>query len=70
MRGHLALGGKAFGRASESFLRQVESFRMVFDKDTLQPKGYGFADFADPKTAMEAIKILSEKECNGRRLNC
>lgn len=57
VRGHLALGGK------------VESFRMVFDKETLQPKGYGFADFADPKTAMEAIKILSEKECNGRRLS-
>eukprot|EP00438_Fugacium_kawagutii_P010962 Skav219579 [mRNA] locus=scaffold249:190086:190998:+ [translate_table: standard] len=56
VRGHLAQGGK------------VESFRMVFDKETLQPKGYGFCDFADAETAMNAIKILSEKECNGRKL--
>mmetsp|Transcript_9634 Transcript_9634/g.16704 ORF Transcript_9634/g.16704 Transcript_9634/m.16704 type:complete len:327 (+) Transcript_9634:38-1018(+) len=56
VRGHLAQGGK------------VESFRMVFDKETLQPKGYGFCDFSDPDTAINAIKILSEKECNGRKL--
>ncbi|CAE7430015.1 CSTF64, partial [Symbiodinium necroappetens] len=56
VRGHLSQGGK------------VESFRMVFDKETLQPKGYGFCDFADPDTAITAIKILSEKECNGRLL--
>ena len=54
VRGHLSQGGK------------VESFRMVFDKETLQPKGYGFCDFADPDTAITALKILSEKECNGR----
>jgi len=47
---------------------KVESFRMVFDKETLQPKGYGFCDFADPDTAITALKILSEKECNGRLL--
>jgi len=47
---------------------KVESFRMVYDKETKQPKGYGFCDFADPDTALKAIKTLSEEECNGRKL--
>ena len=56
VRAHLNQGGK------------VESFRMVFDKETMQPKGYGFCDFADPETAAAAIKVLSERECHGRFL--
>ena len=56
VRAHLNQGGK------------VESFRMVFDKETMQPKGYGFCDFADSETAVAAIKVLSERECHGRLL--
>eukprot|EP00930_Biecheleria_cincta_P077115 TRINITY_DN64371_c0_g1_i1.p1 TRINITY_DN64371_c0_g1~~TRINITY_DN64371_c0_g1_i1.p1 ORF type:complete len:388 (+),score=76.51 TRINITY_DN64371_c0_g1_i1:84-1166(+) len=47
---------------------KVESFRMVFDKDTRQPKGYGFCDFVDNETAVRAMKALAEVECNGRKL--
>ena len=56
VRGHLSQGGK------------VESFRMVFDRETLQPKGFGFCDSADRDTATNAIKTLSGKEYNGRLL--
>jgi len=61
--------------ASEDELRNifsrvgaVESFRLVFDKDTKQPKGYGFCDYTDPDTALSAIRNLNEVEFSGRRL--
>ena len=56
VRAHLNQGGK------------VESFRMVFDEETMQPKGYGFCDFADPETAAAAIKVLGDGEFHGRLL--
>lgn len=46
----------------------VESLRLVFDKDTKQPKGYGFCDYADPDVAAKAIRELNDVEFNGRRL--
>lgn len=46
----------------------VESFRLVFDKDTKQPKGYGFCDYSDADTALSAIRNLNDVEFNGRRL--
>lgn len=46
----------------------VESFRLVYDKDTKQPKGYGFCDYADADVAVAAIKNLADVEFNGRRL--
>jgi len=46
----------------------VESFRLVYDKDTKQPKGYGFCDYSDADTALSAIRNLNDVECNGRRL--
>jgi len=52
-----------FGRAGP-----VASLRLVFDKDTRQPKGYGFCDFTNPDDAVRAIKELSDAEVCGRRL--
>merc|ERR1719245_361168 len=46
----------------------VESLRLVYDKDTKQPKGYGFCDYSDADTALSAIRNLNDVECNGRRL--
>jgi len=46
----------------------VESFRLVYDKDTKQPKGYGFCDYSDADTALSAIRNLNDVDFNGRRL--
>lgn len=46
----------------------VECFRLVLDKDTNQPKGYGFCDFIEPESAQNAVKKLHEVEYSGRRL--
>lgn len=46
----------------------IASFRLVFDKETRQPKGYGFCDYADAESAVNAIKTLSDAEFSGRRL--
>lgn len=52
-----------FGRAG-----QIDSFRLVYDKDTKQPRGYAFCDYVDNETALNCIKTLNDVECNGRRL--
>lgn len=47
---------------------QVNSVRLVYDKETKQPKGYGFVDFTDQNTAQEAIRTMCNVEYNQRRL--
>jgi len=46
----------------------VISFRMVYDKDSGKPKGYGFCEFVDAETAHSAIRNLNNYEINGRSL--
>jgi len=43
-------------------------FRMVSDKDTKQPKGYGFCDFVTRDTAEDALKYFADLEYKGRSL--
>jgi len=47
---------------------QVLSFRLVYDKDTGRPKGFGFAEFADADAAASAVRNLNDYEIMGRRL--
>lgn len=47
---------------------QVTSVRVVVDKDTKQPKGYAFIDFADSASAQAAVEKLSNYDYNGRKL--
>ncbi|CDO75095.1 hypothetical protein BN946_scf185010.g20 [Trametes cinnabarina] len=42
--------------------------RLVFDRDTGKPKGYGFCEFADHETAMSAVRNLNGQEIGGRPL--
>jgi cleavage stimulation factor subunit 2 len=44
------------------------SFRLVVDKDTLKPRGYGFAEYFDLETAKSAVRNLNEIEVSGRKL--
>ncbi|KAL3689905.1 hypothetical protein R1sor_016214 [Riccia sorocarpa] len=46
----------------------VVSFRLVVDRDTGKPKGYGFCEFRDEETALSARRNLQGYEINGRQL--
>jgi cleavage stimulation factor subunit 2 len=46
----------------------VLSFRLVFDRDTGKPKGFGFCEYRDSVTAMSAIRNLNGYEMHGRQL--
>ncbi|CAK9296889.1 unnamed protein product [Gordionus sp. m RMFG-2023] len=46
----------------------ILSFRLVYDRDTGKPKGYGFCEYKDQETAMSAMRNLSNIELNGRVL--
>lgn len=49
-------------------VRNVIDVRVAIDRRTGQPRGFAHADFIDVKSAMEAMKNLSDKEIYGRRL--
>lgn len=46
----------------------VQSFRLVYDRDTGKPKGYGFCEYKDAETAHSAIRNLNNYELSGRTL--
>ncbi|KAI0080420.1 hypothetical protein K474DRAFT_1689233 [Panus rudis PR-1116 ss-1] len=47
---------------------QVIGFRLVYDRDTGKPKGYGFCEFADHDTALSAVRNLNGQDVGGRPL--
>lgn len=47
---------------------QVDSARIVSDRDTGRSKGFGFVEMADDAQAKEAIEKLNGKEFDGRNL--
>jgi RNA recognition motif-containing protein len=49
-------------------VRNVIDVRVAIDRRTGQPRGFAHADFIDIKSAMEAMKLLREKEIYGRKL--
>lgn len=49
-------------------IRNVIDVRVAIDRRTGQPRGFAHADFVDVKSAMEAMKVLADKENYGRRL--
>ncbi|KAI9892972.1 MAG: hypothetical protein M1814_000856 [Vezdaea aestivalis] len=51
-----------------STVGQVISFRLVHDRDTHRPKGFGFAEFADPEIASSAVRNLDNYEVMNRKL--
>uniref|UniRef100_T1JH34 RRM domain-containing protein n=1 Tax=Strigamia maritima TaxID=126957 RepID=T1JH34_STRMM len=46
----------------------VISFRLVYDRETGKPKGYGFCEYKDQDTALSAMRNLNGYELNGRAL--
>jgi len=47
---------------------QVVNFRLVYDKETGRPKGFGFAEFSDGDAAASAVRNLNDYEMMGRKL--
>lgn len=52
-----------FGRTG-----QVVGFRLVYDKETGQPKGFGFLEYSDTDSAASAVRNLNDHEIQGRTL--
>lgn len=44
------------------------SYRLVIDRETGKPKGYGFCEYKDEETALSARRNLQGYEINGRQL--
>lgn len=45
---------------------EVESAKIVMDRDTGRSKGYGFVEMSDDEAAMQAISELNEVEVDGK----
>merc|ERR1711955_86238 len=46
----------------------VVSFRIVYDRETGRPKGFGFCEFRDVDSAQTAMRSLNGYEIGGRTL--
>lgn len=44
------------------------NFRLVYDRETGKPKGYGFCEYQDQETALSAMRNLNGREFSGRAL--
>jgi nucleolin len=49
-------------------VKNVVDVRVAIDRRTGQPRGFAHADFTDVQSAMEALKVLQDKETYGRKL--
>jgi RNA recognition motif-containing protein len=47
---------------------EVASVRMITDRETGRPRGFGFVEMADQSGGMNAIDSLNGQELAGRRL--
>ena len=46
----------------------VSNIRIVTDRETGRPKGYGFVEYEDAATALSAIRNLDSHELHGRKV--
>uniref|UniRef100_A0A915EMK5 RRM domain-containing protein n=1 Tax=Ditylenchus dipsaci TaxID=166011 RepID=A0A915EMK5_9BILA len=46
----------------------VTNVRIVYDRETNRPKGFGFCEFADQQGAENAVTTLNGVDFNGRAL--
>ncbi|KAH6691593.1 RNA-binding protein [Plectosphaerella plurivora] len=47
---------------------KVVNFRLVYDRETGRPKGFGFAEYPDHDSAASAVRNLNDYETMGRKL--
>ena len=49
---------------------EVESVKIIRDRDTGRSKGYGFVEMVNEDDGYEAINTLNESELDGRTIVC
>ena len=57
----------AIKTAFEAF-GQVDTVRVITDRDTGRSKGFGFVEMANDSEALEAIKALNDTDMGGRNI--
>lgn len=68
------VGNIAYGSSEQALLELLQtvgavvSFRLVNDRDTGKPRGFGFCEYNDEETAKNAMRALNGSEFNGRAL--
>lgn len=51
-----------------AYCNKFSFLRLVFDRESGKPKGYGFAEYQDQETALSAMRNLNSRELHGRTL--
>ena len=51
-----------------SQFREVDSVKLVIDKDTRRSKGFAFIEMTDPASAKDAMQALNGSALNGRTI--
>jgi RNA recognition motif-containing protein len=49
--------------------RSVEEVKLITDRDTGRPRGFGFVEMGNSEDADKAVRDLNGYEMNGRQLN-
>ncbi|MCJ2166218.1 MULTISPECIES: RNA-binding protein [unclassified Pseudodesulfovibrio] len=55
-------------RAAFEAYGQVSSVKLIEDRETGRPRGFGFVEMDDDSAALEAIEALDGKEFDGRNI--
>ena len=55
-------------RAAFEAYGQVTSVKLIEDRETGRPRGFGFVEMDDDSAALEAIEALDGKEFDGRNI--
>ncbi len=71
---NLYVGNLSFSTSEDALHRlfqdygTVKSARLVTDRETGRPRGFGFVEMEDQSAGLNAIDSLNNKEVDGRRL--